>query len=179
MNTSAKLLFTSAMAFALVFGGGEMTQVEAGKGGHHHKKVGFFTRVKRAIKRKIKRVCKKIRRGTYKAAAAVSNKVMDSAVKAKSRLTGKKPKYVWVKGHYKKGNKHHTKGHWMRVKRHHPKGGNPGQGPGQGTPTPTPTPAPTPGQNGQGSAPVFEPQTPLPPLPASVQASVKSRKSRR
>ena len=166
-TNAAKLLFTSAMAFALVFGGGETTQAEAGK--CHKKKIGFFTRVKRTIKRKIKRVCKKVRRSIYKAGAAVTNKVMDSAVKAKSRITGKKPKYVWVKGHYKKGNKHHTKGHWMRVKRHKKGGYAP-------APSPAPAPDPTPGQ---GTNPIYEPQNPLPPLPSSVQANVKSRRSRR
>jgi hypothetical protein len=40
---------------------------------------------------------------------------MDSAVKAKSKITRKKAKKTWVKGHYKKGNKKHTKGHFRKV----------------------------------------------------------------
>jgi len=40
---------------------------------------------------------------------------MDGAVKAKSKLTGKKAKKTWVKGHYKKGSKSHTKGHFRKV----------------------------------------------------------------
>ncbi len=98
------------------------------------KKVGFFTRVKRAIKRKVKRTIKKTRRAIVRSGCAVQNKIMDGAVNAKRAITGKRPKQVWVKGHYKKGNKHHTSGHF----RYNRKRSKPSAGPG-----PAPAPAPT------------------------------------
>jgi len=101
------------------------------------------------VERDIKRTCKTVRRAVVRPGCNIKNGVMDAGVKAKSRITGKKPKRVWVKGHYKTHNKHHTSGHWRRVKRGHgkPSGGN---GPGQG--------------NGQAPAPAPAPQAPLPPL---------------
>jgi hypothetical protein len=45
------------------------------------RKVGVFTRMKRAIKRKIKRAVKKTRRAIVNTGCAIQNKVMDTGVK--------------------------------------------------------------------------------------------------
>ncbi|HEY9068891.1 MAG TPA: hypothetical protein VIV61_01470, partial [Candidatus Ozemobacteraceae bacterium] len=100
----SKIITVALLALGVLFGGGEASQAEA-KG---HKKVGFFTRMKRAIKHKVKMTAKKTRRAIVRTGCAITNGVMDSAVKAKSAITGKKPKRVWVKGHYKTHNKKHT-----------------------------------------------------------------------
>ncbi|MBF0500937.1 MAG: hypothetical protein HQM09_12440 [Candidatus Riflebacteria bacterium] len=97
------------------------------------KKVGVFTRIQRHVKRDCKRVVKKTRRAVVNAGCSVENGVMDSAMKAKSTITGKKNKSTWVKGHYATGNKKHTEGHFRRVK-HHKAGG--------AAPAPAPTAAP-------------------------------------
>lgn len=135
MISRSKLLAVALLALGVLFGGGEADKAEAK--GHHHKKVGFFTRVKRAVKHKIKMKAKKVRRAFVRTGCAIKNGIMDSAVKAKSKITGKKPKRVWVKGHYKTHNKHHTKGHWRRVKRgHKPSGGCSNQGGATQAPAP-------------------------------------------
>ena len=130
LKTTAKVLFGALIAIGLLIPAAP-DQAEA-----KSKKVGFFTRVKRAVKHKVKMTAKKTRRAVVKAGCAVSNGVMDSAVKAKSAITGKKAKTVWVKGHYKTHNKKHTTGHFARAKRHHKPSGS--------ASTPAPTPAPMP-----------------------------------
>lgn len=157
------------LSLGLFFAGGELRQAEAGKGGHHHKKVGFFKKMGRKIKRKIKRVCKKIRRGIVKAGCKIQNKIMDSGVKLKSKITGKRPKRVWVCGHYKKGNKHHTSGHWRRNRKHSKPGAgggssDPGQGGGQ-----APEPAPVPPTSISGGSP-------LPPIDPVLPSMSKQYK---
>lgn len=103
------VLFLAIGFFAL---SGEVNEVSAAK-----KKCNqsFIKKAAKKIKRNIKKSCKKTRRSFVKAGASVTNKIMDGAVKAKSKITGKKAKNTWVKGHYKKGNKHHTKGHFRKV----------------------------------------------------------------
>ena len=71
---------------------------------------------------------------------------MDGAVKAKSKITGKKAKKTWVKGHYKKGSKSHTKGHFRKVSKKGGKGKTSGSS----------------GSNTSSSAPAVSGQ-PLPP----------------
>ena len=132
LKTTAKVLFRALIAIGLLIPAAP-DQAEA----KSKKKVGFFTRVKRAVKHKAKMTAKKTRRAVVKAGCAVSNGVMDSAVKAKSAITGKKAKKVWVKGHYKTHNKKHTNGHFARVKRHHKSSG------GASAPAPAPAPMPS------------------------------------
>ncbi|MFZ2959777.1 MAG: hypothetical protein WA705_23090 [Candidatus Ozemobacteraceae bacterium] len=153
LKTSLRNVAVAVLGLSVLLGTVEVRKAEAK--GKHHKKIGFFTRVGRTIKRKVKRVCKKVHRGVVKAGAAVTNKVMDSAVHAKSAVTGKKPKYVWVKGHYKKGNKHHTTGHWARVSRKHkPSGG------GAPAPAPAPSPEPAPAPSAGPLPPLADPAMP-------------------
>lgn len=97
------------------------------------KKIGIFTRMERKVKRTCKRVAKKTKRAVVKTAANVQNGVMDSAMKAKSAVTGKKNKSTFVKGNYKKGKKTLTNGHFRRVNRSHKPSG--------GAPAPAPVPA--------------------------------------
>lgn len=130
LKTTAKVLFGALIAIGLLIPS-TADQAEA----RSKKKAGFFTRVKRAVKHKVKMTAKKTRRAVVKAGCAVSNGVMDSAVKAKKAITGKKAKKVWVKGHYKTGNKKHTKGHFARAKRHHKASGS------VSTPAPAPMPS--------------------------------------
>lgn len=136
VNSISKIAGVALLALGLFLGGGENTSAEA-KGKCHKKKVGFFKRCARKVKRTIKRVCKKTKRAVVLTGAAIQNKVMDSAVKAKSVITGKKPKRVWVKGHYKKGQKTLTNGHFRRVKR----GGKKPAHSGGGVLPPAPAPA--------------------------------------
>lgn len=112
MSKAYRILTVFLIVFGLFVTSGENTDVSAAK-----KKTSFFKKVARKIKRNIKKTCKKTKRAFVKAGSAVTNKVMDSAVKAKAKITGKKAKKVWVKGHYKKGNKGHTNGHFRTVKR--------------------------------------------------------------
>jgi len=71
---------------------------------------------------KIKKAATHIKKGIKKAGASVNNKVKDSYVSAKKKITGKKDK-TWVKGHYKKinGKEVYVKGHWRKLKK---SGGN-------------------------------------------------------
>jgi hypothetical protein len=144
------------------------------------KKVGFFEQFQRKIKRDFKRSCKKTKRAIVKAGAAVQDKIMDGAVKAKSAITGKKPKKVWVRGHYSKGHKSLTNGHFRRVKRHHHSSGGTSSGGGAPEPAPTPTPTPAPAPAPAPSAPGVSVGNPLPPvdpaLPTTVQKSVRNRR---
>ena len=151
-----KLLSISLLSLMVLFCFGELRQAEAK--GRRHRKVGIFTRIKRAIKRKIKRIVKKTRRAIVKSACGVHNRIMDGAVRAGSALTGKKPKWTWVKGHYSKGRKHHTKGHWRYVRRHKKSGGGGGGGGGGGAP------AGGASVSGGGSLPPIDPV-----LPKSIQ----------
>ena len=70
---------------------------------------------KNRVKRKVKKTVKKVKRTTVKAGCAVTNKVMDTAVKARNKVACKHNQKTWVKGHYKKGNNHHTSGHLRKV----------------------------------------------------------------
>ncbi|NLI76270.1 MAG: hypothetical protein GX442_07505 [Candidatus Riflebacteria bacterium] len=163
------------LSLGLFFAGGELRKAEAGKGGHHHhKKVGFFKKMGRKIKRKIKRVCKKIRRGIVKAGCRVQNKIMDTGVKIKSKITGKRPKRVWVCGHYKKGNKHHTSGHWRRNRKHGKPGAGGGSNPGQGGMGQAPAPAPVPPTSISGGSPL----PPIDPVLPSMSKQYKKRSTK-
>lgn len=101
----------------------------AGSPGKKHKKDGFFQKIGKKI----------VHAGDH-----IANGVMDTGVKLKKSVTGKKNK-VWVCGHYDK-NGNHVKGHWRYLKHNCPQnpgqGGNPGQGnnPGQGGGTQPPAP---------------------------------------
>ncbi len=114
LKTTSKIVLSGLIALGLLCPA-VTPKAEAAKKGK--KKVGFFKRVTRKVKRTVKRVCKKTKRAVVKTGAAVQNKVMDSAVKAKAAVTGKKPKSTFVKGHYKKGQKTLTNGHFRRVNR--------------------------------------------------------------
>lgn len=112
MSKVYKTLAVLLLALGFFAVSGEMDEVMAAK------KKGcqsFFKKAARKMKRNIKKACKKTKRSFVKAGSAVTNKIMDGAVKAKSKLTGKKAKKTWVKGHYKKGSKSHTKGHFRKV----------------------------------------------------------------
>lgn len=112
MSKVYKTLAVLLLALGFFAVSGEMDEVMAAK------KKGcqsFFKKAARKMKRNIKKACKKTKRAFVKAGSAVTNKIMDGAVKAKSKLTGKKAKKTWVKGHYKKGSKSHTKGHFRKV----------------------------------------------------------------
>jgi len=131
LKTTSKIVLTGLIALGLLCPA--MTpKAEAAKG---KKKVGFFKRVTRKVKRTVKRVAKKTKRAVVKTGAAIQNKVMDSAVKAKSCITGKKAKKTFVKGHYKKGQKTLTNGHFRRVKRNK----KPAQSGGGVIPAPAPS----------------------------------------
>ncbi|MFZ5952760.1 MAG: hypothetical protein ACOYXC_18805 [Candidatus Rifleibacteriota bacterium] len=110
MSKAYRILAVLLLTFALFLTTGENNEVFA-KG----KKTSWLKKTTRTIKRNIKKGVKKTRRAFVKAGANVTNAIMDSAVKAKSKITGKKAKKTWVKGHYKKGNKRHTKGHFRKV----------------------------------------------------------------
>lgn len=172
---SCRWLTVIVLALGLFLGSGEIRKAEAK--GKHHKKVGFFTKMKRKIKRKIKRVCKKIRRGVVNAGHRVQNRIMDSGVKLKSRITGKKPKRVWVCGHYKKGKRHSTKGHFRRVNRKG-KPGSGGSNPGQGGFAPAPAPAPsTPPTSIAGGSPLPPIDPVLPSMSKHYKSKSKSHKA--
>jgi flagellar hook-basal body complex protein FliE len=111
MSKAYRILAVLLLTFGLFVSAGETTQALAKKS----KKTSWFKKASRKIKRNIKKSAKKTRRAIVKAGSSATNAVMDSAVKAKSKITGKKAKKTWVKGHYKKGNKKHTKGHFRKV----------------------------------------------------------------
>lgn len=110
MNKMYKALAVLLVVFGLFAASGENSQVSAAK-----KKDSFFKKTASKIKKNIKKACKKTKHAVVNAGSAVTNKVMDSGVKAKAKITGKKAKKVWVKGHYSKGSKSHTKGHFRTV----------------------------------------------------------------
>jgi len=111
MSKLYKILAVLLVTFGLFATTGENTQVLAKKA----KKTSWVKKVTRTAKRKVKKTVKKTRRAIVKTGCAASNKVMDGAVKAKSKITCKKAKKTFVKGHYKKGNKKHTKGHMRKI----------------------------------------------------------------
>ncbi len=117
MSKLYKTLAVFLVAFGFFAFAGE-NQAEAAK---KKCKQSFFKKATSKIKRNIKKACKKTKRAVVKSGSAVTNKIMDGAVKAKAKITGKKAKKTWVKGHYKKGSKSHTKGHFRKVGK---KGGN-------------------------------------------------------
>lgn len=98
------------VTFGLFAGSAEVSQVMAAK-----KDPSFLTKVARKVKRNVKKTVKKTKRAIVKTGAAAQNTVVDSAIKAKSAITGKKAKKTFVKGHYKKGNKTLTNGHLRKV----------------------------------------------------------------
>lgn len=112
MNKVYKTLAVFMVAFGFFVFAGENNEVEAAR---KKSSQSFFKKASNKIKRNIKKTCKKTKRAVVKAGSAVTNKIMDGAVKAKSKITGKKAKKTWVKGHYKKGSKSHTKGHFRKV----------------------------------------------------------------
>ncbi|MBI3039273.1 hypothetical protein HYY75_09540, partial [bacterium] len=131
----------------------------AGSPGKKHKKDGFFQKIGKKI----------VHAGDH-----IANGVMDTGVKLKKSVTGKKNK-VWVCGHYDK-NGNHVKGHWRYLKHNCPQnpgqGGNPGQGnnPGQGGGTQPPAPpSEPPAPPSEPPAPPSEPPAPPsePPAPPS------------
>ena len=110
MSKAYRILAVLLLTFAMFLTTGENTEVFA-----KSKKTSWAKKSSCKIKRNIKKAAKKTRRAFVKAGANVTNAIMDSAVKAKSKITRKKAKKTWVKGHYKKGNKKHTKGHFRKV----------------------------------------------------------------
>lgn len=156
-------------------------QVFAGKGSSSgcKKKCGFFSKIGKAVKKAVKKTCKKIKKTAKKAAkkvkavakkaahkvkiavktvgAKINNAVKDTYVAAKWKLTCKK-KRLWVCGHVDK-NGRWIKGHWRK---HGTGKGGSGNTPGQGN------------NPGQGNSPEqgFEPLPPMddpidPMLPGS------------
>jgi len=112
MNKVYKTLAVFMVAFGFFMFAGENNEVEAAK---KKSNQSFIKKTSNNIKRNIKKTCKKTKRAVVNAGSAVTNKIMDGAVKAKSTITGKKANKTWVKGHYKKGAKSHTKGHFRKV----------------------------------------------------------------
>lgn len=110
MSKLFNILTVAAVTFGLFAGSGEVSQIMAAKS-----EPSCLTKIKRTIKRKVKKAVKKTKRTVVKTAANAQNATMDSAVKAKSTITGKKAKKTFVKGHYKKGNKTLTNGHLRKV----------------------------------------------------------------
>ena len=136
LKTTSKIVLTALIALGLVLPA--FTPKAEAKGKRH--KVGFSTRVVRHAKRDIKRNVKKARRAVVKTGHSITNAVADTAAKAKVAVSGKKAKSTWVKGHYKKGNKHSTKGHWARINRSKkPAGGAPAPAPAPSAPAPAPS----------------------------------------
>lgn len=128
----SKVALVVLIAFGL-FGVSFVSKAEA----KTKKKVGFFTKMSRKIKRKVRHVAKKTRRAIGNTAARIEDGIMDAGVAAKKAITGKKCK-THVRGHYKKGQKSMTNGHFRRVsKKKKPAGGG----------APSPAPAPAPGQS--------------------------------
>lgn len=113
MNKVYKILTVLLLTFTMFLTAGENQPTFAKKS----KKTSWSTKVARKIKRSIKKTARKTKRAFVKAGCEVTNAVMDSAIKIKSKITGKKPKKTWVKGHYKKGNKRHTKGHFRKIRK--------------------------------------------------------------
>jgi hypothetical protein len=93
---------------------------QASQAGQSKKKSCFFKKVKKAVKKtvkktvkKVKKTSKKVKKSAVKTCDKIQNKVMDTGVAAKKKITGKKCK-TFVKGHYtKKGT--HVKGHFRKV----------------------------------------------------------------
>jgi len=90
---------------------GETSQVMAAK----KQQKSCIQQMSQTIKRTVKKNVKKTKRAVVKTGANVQNAVVDSAVNAKAKVTGKKPAKTFVKGHYKKGNKTLTNGHFRTV----------------------------------------------------------------
>ncbi len=111
MSKVYRILAVLLLTFAMFLTAGEKDEAFAAK----KKKTSWVKKTCRKIKRNIKKTAKKTKRAFVKAGANATNAIMDSAVKAKSKITGKKAKKTWVKGHYKKGNKKHTKGHFRKT----------------------------------------------------------------
>ena len=127
LKSISKLALVVLVAFGL-FGLTFVPKAEAkGKA-----KVGFFTKISRKIKRKVRHVAKKTRRAIGITAAGVQDKVMDAGVAVKKAITGKKHK-THVRGHYKTHQKSMTNGHFRRVQKHKHSGG--------AAPAPAPAPA--------------------------------------
>ena len=116
------------------------TDVFAGPGASgSKKKVGFFAKIGKAIKKAshkaavavkkaatktanaIKTGVKKVGMGIKTAGAKVVNGIMDTGVWAKQKLLNKKNK-VWVCGHYDKNGKY-IKGHWRKLNSGKPSAG--------------------------------------------------------
>ena len=113
--------------------------VYAGPGsGAKPKKMGFFAKVGKAIKKATHKAQVAVKKAANKAATAVKNAAkktgmaiktagakvvnagMDTGVWAKQKLTGKKNK-TWVCGHYDKNGKW-IKGHWRKLTASKPSG---------------------------------------------------------
>ncbi len=138
-----KKILMLTLAFGLI----GAADVSAGNPGQGHckpkKKIGFFQKIGRVF---------------VKVGDKIKNKIMDTHVVVKKKITGCKNR-VWVCGHYNK-NGQHVKGHWRYIKGHC--GNNPGQGnPGQGNPGQCNPGQGNPGQSDQGQGN----PAPLPPLP--------------
>ncbi len=99
---------------------GQSSQSSQASQAGHGKKKCFFKKIKKAVKKtvkktvkKVKKTAKKVKKATVKTCDKIQNKVMDTGVAAKKKITGKKCK-TFVKGHYtKKGT--HVKGHFRKV----------------------------------------------------------------
>ncbi len=136
MSKVYKTLAVLLLAFGFFAVSGEVDEVMAAK---KKSSQSFFKKASNKMKRNIKKACKKTKRAFVKAGSAVTNKIMDGAVNAKSKLTGKKAKKTWVKGHYKKGAKSHTKGHFRKVSK---KGGKKSSGSSSSAPAVSGQPLP-------------------------------------
>lgn len=110
MSKLFKGLSVLLVTFGLFATAGETSQVLAAKS-----EPSCLTKLQRTVKRKVKKAVKKTKRAIVKTGANAQNAVVDSAVKAKAKITGKKAKKTFVKGHYKKGNKTLTNGHFRTV----------------------------------------------------------------
>lgn len=108
MNKFFKAATVMMVTFGLFAGSAEVSQLLA------KSEPSCLTKLGRTIKRKAKKTIKKTKRAIVKTGAAAQNAVVDTAVKAKAKVTGKKAKKTFVKGHYKKGNKTLTNGHFKK-----------------------------------------------------------------
>lgn len=110
MKNLFKALSVAMVTFGLFAGSAEVSSVMAAK-----KDCSCFEKMAKTVKKNVKKAVKKTKKAIIKTGAAAQNAVVDSAVKAKSAITGKKAKKTFVKGHYKKGSKTLTNGHFRKV----------------------------------------------------------------
>lgn len=178
MNNIKKLL---SMLYAIMFLlcllilEGENNAVEA-RSSRRYRRSNPYSQLSNKMKRTIKRVSNKIKRELVTSGYKLQDAVMDAGVALKSKITGKKPKKVWVQGHYKRGNKNATKGHWQRVKR---KKSRQATGTNTNSTIPEgfdPTPTPNSPENGIAGGSRFTPTDPVLPPTLSKNKKYSSRR---